>query len=51
MRRAQGLMDAIERSLPRIDDDPDATLVALAEIATRVQRRIHASKKETGEPS
>jgi hypothetical protein len=51
MKRAQGLMDAIERALPRVDEDADATLVALAEIATRVQRRIHASKRETGEPS
>ena len=43
-KRAQILVKAIEKVLPRTDDDETTTLVALAEVAVRIQTQ-HASQK------
>ena len=45
--RAQDLVKTIEKVLPQTDDDPLTTLVALAEIAVRVQQQ-HASRNKDG---
>jgi hypothetical protein len=45
--RAQNLIKSIEKVLPQSDDDPMATLVALAEVAVRIQQQ-HSSQKDDG---